>query len=40
MVSRANAVFDASGALADQKIAEQLRSFLQGFVVFVEPRRS
>jgi NAD(P)H-dependent FMN reductase len=39
LVSRANAAFDASGALSDQKVAEQLRSFLQGFVAFVETRR-
>src|SRR5829696_3863227 len=39
MVSRAPSAFDASGALTDQKIAEQLRSFLQGFVAFAEGRR-
>jgi NAD(P)H-dependent FMN reductase len=35
MVSRANQVFDASGALTDEALKEQLRLFLQGFVEFV-----
>jgi chromate reductase len=39
MVSRANAAFDANGALSDQNVAEQLRSFLQGFVGFGQTRR-
>jgi NAD(P)H-dependent FMN reductase len=34
LVSRAQSVFDEKGTLADQKIREQLRSFLQGFVAF------
>jgi NAD(P)H-dependent FMN reductase len=38
LVSRAQTVFDANGDLSDQKIAEQLRGFLQGFVAFVEAR--
>jgi NAD(P)H-dependent FMN reductase len=38
LVSRAQTVFDANGDLSDQKIAEQLRGFPQGFVAFVEAR--
>ena len=34
MVSRAGSVFDAGGNLVDEKIREQLREFLEGFVVF------
>lgn len=32
MVSRAGQVFDASGAMVDEKMKEQLKQFLQGFV--------
>jgi chromate reductase, NAD(P)H dehydrogenase (quinone) len=39
LVSRAQGVFDQNGAITDPKIAEQLRTFLQGFVVFAQPRR-
>jgi NAD(P)H-dependent FMN reductase len=39
LVSRANAAFDASGALSDPKVAEQLRGFLQGFVGFAQAPR-
>jgi chromate reductase, NAD(P)H dehydrogenase (quinone) len=34
MVSRAQTVFNQDGTLADQKIEEQLRTYLQGFVAF------
>jgi chromate reductase, NAD(P)H dehydrogenase (quinone) len=34
MVSRAQAVFNQDGTLTDQKIEEQLRNYLQGFVAF------
>lgn len=34
MVSRAQVVFDQDGAITDQKIQEQLRTYLQGFVTF------
>jgi len=34
MVSRAGQVFDAQGALADAKVAEQLEQYLAGFVGF------
>ena len=39
MVSRASAVFDEGGALADEKTREQLRGFLQGFVAYARARR-
>ena len=35
MVSRAGNVFAADGTLSDDKVREQLRSYLQGFVAFV-----
>ena len=35
MVSRAGGVFDADGALIDDKVRAQLRDFLAGFVQFV-----
>lgn len=34
MVSRAQTVFNQDGTLADQKIEEQLRAYLKGFVAF------
>ncbi|MDQ6704235.1 MAG: NAD(P)H-dependent oxidoreductase [Pseudomonadota bacterium] len=34
LVSRAGSVFNQSGTLTDQKMAEQLRVFAQGFVAF------
>jgi chromate reductase len=34
MVSRAHTVFDASGALTDDKIREQLRGFMAGFAAY------
>jgi chromate reductase len=34
MVSRAQTVFNQDGTLTDQKIEEQLRKYLQGFVAF------
>ncbi len=37
MVSRAGTVFDADGAIADPKIADQLRGFLHGFTAFARP---
>ena len=39
LVSRAQGVFDAEGKLTDEKIQEQLRTFIEGFVRFVEARR-
>jgi chromate reductase, NAD(P)H dehydrogenase (quinone) len=38
MVSRAGAVFDADGALVDEKVRAQLQQFVQGFVAFVQAR--
>lgn len=35
MVSRAGQVFDAAGAMADEKMKLQLQQFLQGFVEFL-----
>jgi chromate reductase, NAD(P)H dehydrogenase (quinone) len=40
LVSRAQGVFDAGGALADAKIRDQLRNYLQGFVAFIASRRT
>jgi NAD(P)H-dependent FMN reductase len=37
LVSRAQTVFSQDGTLSDQKIEEQLRSFLEGFVAFAHP---
>jgi NAD(P)H-dependent FMN reductase len=34
MVSRAGSVFDANGAITDEKVREQVRAFVQGFVEF------
>jgi chromate reductase, NAD(P)H dehydrogenase (quinone) len=34
-VSRAGAVFDASGRLTDEATRKRLRGFMQGFVEFV-----
>jgi NAD(P)H-dependent FMN reductase len=39
MVSRAPSVFAADGALADAKVQDALRKFLEGFVGFVESAR-
>lgn len=39
MVSRAQTVFNQDGTLADQKIVEQLRSYLEGFVAFARASR-
>ncbi|MES2713502.1 MAG: NADPH-dependent FMN reductase [Pseudomonadota bacterium] len=38
MVSRAQGVFDAAGALTDAAIEAQLRRFLEGFVAFTRSR--
>ncbi|WP_134496702.1 NADPH-dependent FMN reductase [Microvirga pakistanensis] len=38
-VPRARAVFNQDGTIADQKIEEQLRGYLEGFVAFVRARR-
>lgn len=38
MVSRAGAVFNQDGSLTDQKIEDQLRKFLEGFVAFARQR--
>jgi len=35
MVSRANTVFDESGALKDATVEEALRQFLAGYVTFL-----
>jgi len=40
LVSRAGAAFDADGKLTDERVAAQLRAFLEGFVDFVRTRRS
>jgi chromate reductase len=39
LVSRAQGVFDAEGALTDAKVREALRTFLAGFVAFAEKSR-
>lgn len=39
LVSRAQSVFSEDGTLADPKIKDQLRHFVEGFVVFVQARR-
>jgi NAD(P)H-dependent FMN reductase len=36
LVSRAAVVFDANGRLIDAKVAESLRTYLRGFVAFVD----
>src|SRR5689334_5011408 len=36
LVSRAQAVFAEGGALTDEKVREQLRTFVQGFAAFAE----
>ena len=35
MVSRAGSVFDANGAITDEKVREQVKEFVQGFVAFI-----
>jgi len=40
MVSRAQSVFDADGALTDASIEAQLRTFLDGFVGFIRSRKN
>ncbi|MEZ0170444.1 NADPH-dependent FMN reductase [Microvirga sp. TS319] len=39
MVSRAQSVFNQDGTLADQRIEEQLRTYLQGFVAYADTMR-
>ncbi|MCG7394044.1 NAD(P)H-dependent oxidoreductase [Microvirga sp. ACRRW] len=39
MVSRAQTVFNQDGTLADQKIEEQLKTYLEGFVAHVRAAR-
>jgi len=39
MVSKAQTVFNQDGTLADQKIEEQLRKYLEGFVAFAQASR-
>lgn len=39
LVSRAGGVFDENGAIKDEAVQQQLRTFLQGFAAFVESRR-
>jgi chromate reductase len=38
LVSRAGSAFDPSGKLTDERVAEQLRTFLAGFVAFASGR--
>ena len=38
LLARAQSVFDQDGAITDPRIAEQLRTFLQGFVAFADPQ--
>jgi chromate reductase, NAD(P)H dehydrogenase (quinone) len=38
LVSRAQGVFDAAGALTDAAVEGQLRKFLEGFVAFIRSR--
>lgn len=38
MVSRAQSVFNQDGTLADRKVEDQLRSYLQGFVAYVRAK--
>ena len=40
LVSRAQAAFAEDGTLADEKVREQLRTFVQGFAAFAEAARS
>lgn len=40
LVSRAGDVFDASGAISDEKVREQLKRFIHGFVAFVGDQAS
>ena len=39
MVARAGQVFDATGAMVDDKMKQQLQQFLQGFVAFLAAGR-
>ena len=39
LVSRAQGVFDAHGTLSDEKVREQLRAFMEGFVNFARSAR-
>lgn len=39
LVSRAQTVFDAEGAMTDEKVREQLRKFVQGFAAFARVSR-
>jgi len=38
-VSRAGGVFDADGALVDERVREQVSAFVAGFAKFIEERR-
>ena len=40
MVSKAQTAFDQDGTLADQKIEEQLRKYLEGFVAFASRQKA
>ena len=40
LVSRAQAAFAEDGTLADEKVREQLRTFVQGFAAFTKAARS
>jgi chromate reductase len=40
VVSRAGKVFDADGKLIDETVNDSLRTFLEGFVVFIQPLKS
>ena len=39
LVSRAQGVFDAGGTIADEKVREQLRTFVHGFAAFAGSSR-
>jgi NAD(P)H-dependent FMN reductase len=40
LVSRAQTVFDPNGLITDEKIKEQLRTFVHGFAAFVQSARA
>ena len=40
LVSRASSVFDASGALTDERISQALAKFVEGFAAYADARRA
>jgi NAD(P)H-dependent FMN reductase len=40
LVSRAGSVFDASGALTDERISQALAKFVEGFAAYADARRA